>query len=105
MYLPLVLLFHNKQTKSSDPSVNGHLRYPNDIDRSLNENVEDKIRKYHTEYNNNPPNVISFIQTITSTSGSVHSEFVCLLFLQLHRETALFFTDSGVQCLQHNCDR
>ena len=31
---------------SSDPNLNGHLHYPNDIDRSLNETVTDKIRKY-----------------------------------------------------------
>ena len=47
---------------SCDPSINGHLHYPNDIDRSLNETVTDKIRKYRVDYNNNPPNstVINF---------------------------------------------
>ena len=38
---------------------------------------------------------------IVSTSGSLHSEFVRLLFLQAHRETDLFFADSGVQ-LEHS---
>ncbi len=33
---------------------------------------------------------------IASTSGSLHSEFVRLLFLQTHRETDRFFTVSGV---------
>jgi hypothetical protein len=37
----------------SEPSRNGHLHYPNDIDRSLNEVATDKIRKYDTEYNMN----------------------------------------------------
>ena len=37
-------------------SLNGHLNYPNDIDKSLNESASDKIRKYHADYNNNPPN-------------------------------------------------
>ncbi len=41
---------------SSDPSLNRHLNYPNNIGRSLNESVTDEIRKYHTDYNNNPPN-------------------------------------------------
>ncbi len=27
---------------SSDPSINGHLHYPNDVDRSLNEDAVDK---------------------------------------------------------------
>ena len=55
-----------------------------------------KIRKYR-DYNNNPPNSISFIPAIVSTSGSLHSELVCLLFLQVHRETDRFFAASGVQ--------
>ncbi len=55
---------------------------PNYMDRSLNESVTDKIRKYLSDYNNNPPNSISFISPITSTSGRIHSEFVRLLFLQ-----------------------
>ena len=54
---------------SSDPDLNGHLRYPN-------ESVVDKIRKYLTDYNNNPPNVISFMTAIARTSGRLHSEFV-----------------------------
>jgi hypothetical protein len=61
------------------------------MDRSLNEAVPDKIRKYHSDYNNNPPPVISFIPTVVSTSGRLHSEFVSLLFLQAHRETDRFF--------------
>jgi len=40
---------------NSDPNLNGHLHYPNDIDRSLNETTTDKIRKYRVDYNNNPP--------------------------------------------------
>jgi hypothetical protein len=44
----------------------------------------------------NPPNTVSFIPTIASTSGRLHSEFVRLLFLQAHRETDRFFVASGV---------
>ncbi len=39
---------------SSDPSLNGNLNYPNDIDRSLNEAAADKVRKYRADYKNNP---------------------------------------------------
>jgi hypothetical protein len=35
--------------------------------------------KYHTDYNNNLPNTVSFIPPITSTSGRLHSEFIRLL--------------------------
>ena len=73
---------HDRYGSSSDPSLNGHLHYPNDLDRSLNETATDKIRKYRSDYNNNPPNTVSFMPTIVSTSGRLHSEFVRILFLQ-----------------------
>jgi hypothetical protein len=82
---------------SSDPNLNGHLHYPNDIDRSLNEAAADKIRKYGADYNNYPPTAISFMPAIASTSGRLHSEFVRILFLQAHRETDRFFAASGVK--------
>ena len=59
---------HERWGSSSDPSINGTLHYPNDIDGSLNEDVTDKIRKYHTDYNNNPPTSISFMSPIASTA-------------------------------------
>jgi hypothetical protein len=62
---------------SSDPSLNGRLHYPNNIDRSLNEDTDDKIR----------------------------SEFDRLLFLQTYRETDRFFAVSGVQFPQHDRDQ
>ena len=97
--VPLVLdlcITHDRRGSSSDPSINGHSHYPNDVDRSLNETTTDKIRKYRTDYNNNPPSCVSFMCDITSSSGRLHSEFVCFLFLQDHRETDRFFADSGV---------
>ncbi len=87
---------HDRFGSNSDPSINGHLHYPNDLDGSLKEAAADKIRQYHTDYNNRPSNPISFIPFITSTSGSLHSELVLLLFLQAHRETDCFFAASGV---------
>jgi hypothetical protein len=59
---------HERWGSTSDPTLNGHLHYPNDIDRSLNESVTDKIRKYRADYNVNPPNTIFFIPDIVSTS-------------------------------------
>ena len=96
--LPLVLdlrIAHDRFGSSTDPNLNGNLHYPNDIDRSL------KIRKYRADYNNNnPPNAVSFMPAIASTSGRLHSEFIRLLFLQAHRETDRFFEASGVQPAQ-----
>ena len=65
------LIAHDRFGSSSDPPLNGtlHQPNPNDIDRSLKETTSDKIRKYRTDYNNNPPNAISFMTAIASTSG------------------------------------
>ena len=93
---------HERFGSSSNPSLNGNLHYPNDIDRSINEDATDKIRKYRTDYNNNPPSVVAFMPDITSMSGRLHSEFIRLLFLQAHRETDRFFATSGVQLAQSN---
>jgi len=60
---------HERSGSSSDPSINGRLHYPNDVDRSLNEAAADKIRKYRADCNNNPPNAISFMPANVSTSG------------------------------------
>jgi hypothetical protein len=112
--VPLVLdlhITHERWGSSSDPSINRHLSYRNDVDRSLNQTDVDKIRKYRADYNNNPPNVISVMSGILSTSGRLHREFVRLLRLQDHREFVwllclqahLVFSPSGVQLVQNNC--
>jgi hypothetical protein len=98
--VPLVLdlrIAHDRVDSSVDPTLNGHLKYPNNLDQSLNDTSADKIRKYRPDYNNRPPSVVSFMSAIPSTSGRLHSEFVRLLFLQAHRETDRFFAVSGVQ--------
>ncbi len=63
--------YHDRFGSSSDPTLNGTLHYPNpnDIDKSLNEAAADKIRKYRTDYNSNPPNGISFIPAIVVPQG------------------------------------
>ena len=92
-----LLIVHDRWGSTSDPSINGHLHYPNGMDRSLNETTTDKIRKYRTDYNNNPPSCVSFMPPVPSTSGRLLSEFVHLLFLQVHRETDHSIVVSGVQ--------
>ena len=59
--VPLVLdlrITHDRFGSSADPTLNGKLQYPNNIDKSLNEAANDKIRKYRADYNNNPPNAV-----------------------------------------------
>ncbi len=94
-------LAHDRFDSSSDPTLNGRLHY-NDIDKSLNESVNDKIREYRADYNNNPPNTVTFMPVIVGTNGCLHSDFIRLLFLQTHRETDRFFSASGVQSAQSN---
>jgi hypothetical protein len=103
--VPLVLdlrIAHDRFGSCSDPSLHGNLHYPNNIDRSLNEAADDEIQKYRADYNNNPPNTVSFMPAIASTSGRLHSEFVRLSFLQAHRETDRFFAAPGVELPQHD---
>jgi hypothetical protein len=71
---------HDRVGSSTDPTLNGHLKYRNNLDQSLNDTDADKIRKYRADYNNNPPSVVSLMPAIASTSGRLHSEFVRLLF-------------------------
>ena len=103
--VPLVLdlrITHDRVGSSADPCLNGHLKYPNKLDQSLNDAAADKIRKYRADYNNRPPSAVSCMTAIAGTSGRLHSEFVRLLFLQDHRETDRFFAASEVQLAQTN---
>jgi hypothetical protein len=94
---------HDRVGSSTDPNLNGHLKYPNNFDQSLNDEDVDKVHKNRADYNRRPPSVVSFITDIPSTSDRLHSEFVRLLFLQDHRETDRFFVDSGVLSVQSDC--
>ena len=53
----------------SNPSLNGHLHDPDDIDRTLNEVDVDKVLQYRVDYNNRPSYTITFMPAIDSTSG------------------------------------
>jgi hypothetical protein len=59
--VPLVLdlhITHERWGSSSDPTIDGHLHYPNDLDSSLNETPSDKIRSYSVDYYDRPSNDI-----------------------------------------------
>ncbi len=71
--MPLVLdlrIAHDRVGSSTDPNLNGHLKYPNNFDQSLDDTCTDKVHKYRADYNNSPPSAVSFIPDITSTSAS-----------------------------------
>ena len=86
---------HERFGSSSDPSLNGHLHYQNNVDGPLNETVTDKIRQYRADYDNRPSTAISFMPAIPITSGRLHCEFVRLLFLQAHREIDPCYSVTG----------
>ena len=51
--VPLVLdlrIAHDRWGSSSNPSLNGNLHYPADIDRTLNEAASDKILQYRANF-------------------------------------------------------
>ena len=58
---------HDRVGSSTDPILNGHLKYPNNLNQSLNDTAADKIRKYRADYNNRPPSAVSFMPAIAST--------------------------------------
>jgi hypothetical protein len=92
-------IVHERWGSSSDPSLNGHLHYPNDLDGTLNETVTEQLMKYDNTTLTIiiVPLTISPLDTISGTSGHLQCEFVGLLFLQVHRETDRFFAVSGLQ--------
>ncbi len=96
-------IVHDRVGSTTDPNLNGHLKYTNNFDQSLNDVASDKVHKYRADYNNRSPSVGSFMSDITSTSDRLHSEFVRLLFSQAHRETDRFFEASGVLSAQSDC--
>jgi hypothetical protein len=62
---------HDRVGSSTDPTLNV-------LDKSLNDTVADKIRKYCSDYNNTPMSVVSFMSFIDSMSGRLHREFIRL---------------------------
>jgi hypothetical protein len=101
--VPLVMdlrVAHDRVDSSVDPASNGHLRYPNNLDQSLNDTPVDKLCQYRVDYNKNPTRGVDFMSVIVSTSGRLHSGFIRILFLQAHRETDRFLVVSGVLSAQ-----
>jgi len=97
-----VRIAYERVESSSDPSINRHLRYPTDLDGTLNEAAADKLRQYREDYNNRPSNAISFMSAIASTSRRLHSEFsICAPFIFTGSSGNWpFFAASGVQLAQ-----
>jgi hypothetical protein len=70
--VPMVMdlrVVHDRVGSSTDPVLNGHLRYPNNLDQSLNDTTTDKIRRYRADYSNNPPRGVGFMTVIVVCLG------------------------------------
>ena len=73
---------HDRVGSSTDPTINGHLRYPSNLDQSLNDTAADKIRKYRADYNNRPPSAVSFMGGYISNSYRIIGKLTAFLQLQ-----------------------
>ncbi len=63
---------HDRVGRSSDLSLNGNLRYPNDKDRSINKVAADKILKYRADYNNTPHTHCSLYCNFRSAAYAIY---------------------------------
>jgi hypothetical protein len=96
---------HDRVGSSTDPTLNGHLKYPNNLDQSLNDAVPDKIRKYRVDYNNRSPSAVSFMTDIVSTSGRLHVNLSDFYSYRIIGKLTVFFAPSGVQSAQSTIDQ
>ena len=62
---------HERFGCSSDPSITGHLHYPNDVDRSHNE-ATNKIRKYRSHRKTDRFFAVSGVHFPQTNSGLFH---------------------------------
>ncbi len=60
---------------SSDLSINEHLHYPNDVDKSIHEAVADKIRQYRVDYSPSIELKIFFLK-----KKKVRHSYISILF-------------------------
>ncbi len=50
-----LLIAHERWVSNTDPTLNGNLHYPNDLDKPLNEPATTKLESTSPNYNQNPP--------------------------------------------------
>ena len=73
-----LLVTHERCGASDKPSENGHLCYPDDINRPLREPAQKRVLKYQKAYAND--HNITCMPAIASTTGRLDAEFLRLLF-------------------------
>ncbi len=80
---------HDRFGSSCHVQQNGSLLHPQDLDCPIRVAAQRKTNACKQTYADNQN--ISFLPAIMSTSNRMHCEFLCLLFLQAHRETEAHF--------------
>jgi len=85
--------FHERWEKADDPSKNGKLRHPADINKPMREEAQLKVTEVQDTYAND--HNIVFVPAIFSTSGRIDVEVLRLLFYDGHRESEVFFRLTG----------
>jgi hypothetical protein len=93
---------HDRIGSSCHVQQNGLLSHPQDLDAPLRLAAHRKIHGYRQQYADKQN--ISFLPAIMTTSSSMHGEFLRLLFLQAHRETAAHFNATGLPSQQTRSD-
>jgi hypothetical protein len=93
---------HDRIGSSCHVQQNGLLSHPQDFDAPLRLAAQRKINSYRQQYADNQN--ISFLPAILTTSSRMHGEFLRLLFLQAHRETAAHFHATGLPSQQTRSD-
>ncbi len=93
---------HDRFGSSSHVQQNGLLLHPQDLDAPLRLAAQSKNNSYRQQYDDNQN--ISFLPAIVSTNTRMHGEFLCLLFLQAHRETEAHFTAAGMSSQRNRSD-
>jgi hypothetical protein len=93
---------HDRIGSSCYVQQNGLLSHPQDFDAPLRLAAQRKINSHRQQYADNQN--ISFLPAIMTTSSCMHGEFLRLLFLQAHRETAAHFHATGLPSQQNRLD-
>ena len=96
--------------RTDEPSKNGQLCYPDDIDWPLREAAQKNVLKYQNAvpaagaggWDANDHST-TFMLAIASTTGRLHAEFLRLLFWHAHREREKLLKLTG-QLAQPNQD-
>ena len=93
---------HDRFGSSSHVQQNVLLSHPQDLDAPLRLAAQRKINSFRQQYADNQN--ISFLPAIVSTSTRMLSEFLRLLFLQVHWETEAHFTAAGMSSQRNHSD-